>query len=158
MAFANVHDDVLPTSDNTRKLTATHDDAADSEDEMPDLGYASADSEDELPDLGYESDESGCQTESDALTSHADEKTPTFSNNRRLAAAPSVVRVARFPQHPIPDEEDAAPHPRPTAPGVPRPSDIGDLFAGNTAGAETWDEVLDGIRALKEYHKVNPRE
>ena len=144
MAFASVHDDVLPTSDNTRELTVTHDDAVDSEDETP--------------DLGYESDESGYQTESDALTLHTDEKTPTFSNNRRLAAAPSVVRVSRFPQHPIPDEEDAAPHPRPTAPDVPRPSDIGDLFAGNAAGAETWDEVLVGIRALKEYHKVNPVE
>ena len=144
MALASVHDDVIPTSDNTRELTVTHDDAVDSEDEMP--------------DLGYESDESGYQTESDALTLHEDEKTPTFSNNRRLAAAPSVVRVARFPQHPIPDEEDASPHPCPTAPDVPRPSDIGDLFAGNAAGAETWDEVLDGIRALKEYHEVNPVE
>ena len=57
MAFASVHDDVLPTSDNTRELTVTHDDAVDSEDETP--------------DLGYESDESGYQTESDALTLHA---------------------------------------------------------------------------------------
>ena len=65
MAFASVHDDVLPTSDNTRESTATHDDAVDYEDE--------------IPDLGYESDESGYQTESDALTLHADDKTPTFS-------------------------------------------------------------------------------
>ena len=153
MAFASVHDDVPPTSDNTREPTATHDDAVGSEYEPPDLGDV-VDSEDEAPDLGVESDESGYQTESDALTLHADDKTPTFSNNRRLAASPSVVRVARFPQHPIPDEEDAAPQPRPTAPDVPRPSDIRDLFAGNAAGAETWDEVLDGIRALKEYHEV----
>ena len=141
MAFASVHDDVPPTSDNTCELTATHNDAVDSEDE--------------IPDLGEESDESGYRTESDALALHGDDKTPTFSNNRRLAAAPSVVRVARFPQHPIPDEEDAAPHPRPTAPGVPRPSDIGDLFAGNAAGAETWNEVLEGIRSLTDYHEVN---
>ena len=109
-----------------------------------------------MPNLEDE-DESGYRTESDALTLHGDDKTPTFSNNRRLAAAPSVVRVARFPQHPIPDEEDAAPHPCPTAPGVPRPSDIGDLFVGNPAGAETWDEVMEGMRLFKDYHKVNLR-
>ena len=48
-----MHDDVPPASDNTCELTATHDDAVDSEDEMPDL---------------EEEDEPGYQTESDALS------------------------------------------------------------------------------------------
>ena len=103
-----------------------------------------------------DADETGYDTESDSHfdVSDAESHTPTFSNNRRLSADPSVVMTAKYPQHPAPEPADAAPHPAPAPTDVECPADIHDLFANNRAGAKTWDEVLDGLEALSQYHKA----
>ena len=62
--------------------------------------------------------------------------------------------IAKCPQHPAPEVADAAPHPVLAPADIECPADIGDLFANNRAGALTWDEVLDGLEALRKYHKA----
>ena len=62
--------------------------------------------------------------------------------------------IAKYPQHPAPEPADAAPHPVPAPADIECPADIDDLFANNRAGAKTWDEVLDGLEALSQYHKA----
>ena len=62
--------------------------------------------------------------------------------------------IAKYPQHPAPEAAEAAPHPTPAPAGIERPADIDDLFANNRAGVKTWDEVLDGLEALSQYHKA----
>ena len=103
-----------------------------------------------------DADETGYDTESDSHfdVSDAESHTPTFSNNRRLSADPSVVTTAKYPQHPAPEPADAAPHPAPAPSDVECPTDIHDLFANNRAGAKTWDEVLGGLEALSQYLKA----
>ena len=62
--------------------------------------------------------------------------------------------IAKYPQHPSPEDAEAAPHPAPEPADIECPADIFDLFANNPAKARTWDEVLEGLEALRKYHKA----
>ena len=77
-----------------------------------------------------------------------------FQPERRLSAEQSVMMIAKCPQHPAPESADAPPHPAPAPADIECPDDIADLFADNPAGALTWDEMLDGLEALRKYHKA----
>lgn len=118
----------------------------------PDLSGADSDAESDA--TAYDSEPESNDPIPDEITTHESADTPSFSNNRRLSASADVVRVAPFPEHPSPATAEVAPHPTPTAPDAPRPKDLEDLFADNPAGAETWSEVLEGIKRVRIYHEV----
>ena len=112
----------------------------------------------ELSDAGYDTETELDGTFDDAT--YSDESIPTFSSSKMIPECDDVVRVAAFPTPPVVEREDATKVDWTTATPPPDrwPKDKEDLFAGNPAGARTWEEVEAAMHRLVRYHAVRDSE
>ena len=76
---------------------------------------------------------------------------------RTLHESVDVVRIASFPPPPVVEsaEPTAVDWDTATPPTEDWPSGLRDLFDGNPAGAQTWEEVTAALQKLVIYHAVS---
>ena len=118
---------------------------------------STSDSESEATACGDDTDtELAGIDDDDESPSDGETKLPTFSMVRTLHESVDVVRIALFPPPPVVEsaEPTAVDWNAATPPIADWPSGLRDLFDGNPAGAQTWDEVTTALQKLVIYHAV----
>ena len=118
---------------------------------------STSDSESEATACGDDTDtELAGIDDDDESPSDGETKLPTFSMVRTLHESVDVVRIASFPPPPVVEsaEPTAVDWDAATPPIEDWPSGLRDLFDGNPAGAQTWEEVTTALQKLVIYHAV----
>ena len=119
---------------------------------------SASDSESEATACDYDTDtELAGIDDDDGSPTDGETKLPNFSMVRTLHESADVVRVASFPPPPVvkPGEPTAVDWDAATPPIADWPSGLRDLFDGNPAGAQTWEEVTAALQKLVIYHAVS---
>ena len=114
----------------------------------PHLSGTTSDSESEATACGDDTDtELAGIDDDDESPSDGETKLPTFSMVRTLHESVDVVRIASFPPPPVVEsaEPTAVDWDTATPPMEDWPSGLRDLFDGNPAGAQTWEEVTSSF-------------